>query len=530
MSNIDYDNLDQRSAVAAKPNKASSMVLLAAAALLGGGALYYVNFVAGKSPDNREISATDEAFKIDKTTVDNFELPGQKVQASGPETIKIEAPANTEVKQAADVNATVVEGEDLAAKAFAAEQERLRLAAIAEEESKKLDAERAFELQKLKVAADADIQRAKEERLAAEIAAKAAADAEAARLAEEERLKREAIEKAEAETKAEAERQRLAAIEADKARLLAEREAKKAAAAAELEARLASDLIVFDGNKKEEEAQSAVPPLPPTDDKGQIIRVPGQTRDGNLALLAQSEQAQPEAAKATRIERPDATLAQGTLIRGFLETALNSDLPGMVRAVIREDVYSMDGRRILIPKGSRMIGDYSADVVAGQSRVYVIWQRVLRADGISMSIVSPGTDNLGRSGMRGHVDTKFWQRFGSALILSVINIGIDYVGNVQTKQTTRINPVTGAEEVVEERNANSGNNLTDLATEQGGKTISDFASQELGRNANIKPTITIDQGVPVIAFLRRDIDFSAYYADTLQAELRRLIDGQAYSK
>ncbi len=109
-------------------------------------------------------------------------------------------------------------------------------------------------------------------------------------------------------------------------------------------------------------------------------------------------------AKATKIKRIDAVVPEGTMIPGILETSIVSDLPGQVRAITSEDVYSFDGRRILIPTGTRLIGEYQSDVMTGQTRVFVVWTRLLRDDGVSVRLNSVGTDSLGRSGLTGIVD------------------------------------------------------------------------------------------------------------------------------
>ena len=82
-------------------------------------------------------------------------------------------------------------------------------------------------------------------------------------------------------------------------------------------------------------------------------------------------------------------ITEGTVIAGVLETAINSTLPGMVRAVNAADVYSHDGSQLLIPKGSRLVGRYQADIRRGQVRVFVLWTRIIRADGLSILINSP---------------------------------------------------------------------------------------------------------------------------------------------
>ena len=109
------------------------------------------------------------------------------------------------------------------------------------------------------------------------------------------------------------------------------------------------------------------------------------------------------------------------MIPAVLETALDSDLPGYTRAVVSRDVRGFDGSTVLIPRGSRLIGQYKSGVALGQSRVFVIWTRVIRPDGVSVQIGSPATDPLGRAGLDGKVDNHFFTRFGGSILLSVMN-------------------------------------------------------------------------------------------------------------
>lgn len=137
-----------------------------------------------------------------------------------------------------------------------------------------------------------------------------------------------------------------------------------------------------------------------------------QENDPYRAFLAQRDAAGVDVATAILNKRPDATIMQGEFIRGVLETAINSDLPGQVRAVVAQDVYSFDGRRILIPSGSRLVGDYRAGITRGQERIFIVWTRLIRPDALSIQLGSFGTDSLGRTGMTGVVDRKYLERFG----------------------------------------------------------------------------------------------------------------------
>ena len=123
------------------------------------------------------------------------------------------------------------------------------------------------------------------------------------------------------------------------------------------------------------------------------------------------------------------------MIPAVLETAMNSDLPGFVRAVVSRDVRGFDGNSVLIPRGSRLVGEYRSGLSQGASRILVIWTRVLRPDGASVQIGSPGGDPLGRAGQEGKVHSHFFRQFASAILLSVINAE---VSNLAAQPNTQI--------------------------------------------------------------------------------------------
>jgi type IV secretion system protein VirB10 len=180
-------------------------------------------------------------------------------------------------------------------------------------------------------------------------------------------------------------------------------------------------------------------------------------------------------ASATNNFDPKTTVTQGTMIPAVLETAINTDVPGYVRAVVSQDVRSFDGSRILVPRSSRLIGQYQSGLQAGQKRAYVIWTRLIRPDGVSVALASPGTGFDGSGGLPGKVDTHFFQRFGSAMLLSVIG-GLSTVG-------------TGGASVI----LGGGQNA---------------ASTALQQNGQIAPTVRVRMGEPIRVFTARDLDFS----------------------
>jgi type IV secretion system protein VirB10 len=266
----------------------------------------------------------------------------------------------------------------------------------------------------------------------------------------------------------------------------------------------------------------------------------GPEDDPNRRFLASVSAAGVEISRATKNNRTDALVAQGTTIRGVLETAVQSDLPGMVRAIVSENVWSFDGRRVLIPAGSRLVGEYKSGIAQGQTRVFVVWTRMLRSDGISVQLGSNGTDDLGRAGNAGFVDNHYLQRFGSAIMLSLVGgvsqflsgYGQNYntIGNGSIITTT--DPVTGV--VTQTQTGVNQNQMTlqarQIAAQNVSQTLTHIAQEALRNSINIPPTIYLDQGTRIIVFVRRDLDFSALYPDPVKEALRELKRERAGAK
>lgn len=260
---------------------------------------------------------------------------------------------------------------------------------------------------------------------------------------------------------------------------------------------------------------------------GQLV--PGSDTDLNKQFLAQTETATRDAAKAKVFRRTDALIAEGTMIRGFLESAVNTDLPGMVRAVIQEDVYSLDGRRVLIPRGSRLTGEYRPGLARGQKRVFVVWNRVIRSDGISIDINSAGADSLGRAGLTGKVDNHWLERYGSAIMLSMLGGVSEVIGNLADsnnaqRSVTSIDPATGAT-IVTSYGGGSSSDARAVALQRSSSSLQAIAQEAFKDGQNISPTVHVNQGTQITVFVRRDLDFSEQYADPLQEELARLKKG-----
>lgn len=186
--------------------------------------------------------------------------------------------------------------------------------------------------------------------------------------------------------------------------------------------------------------------------------------------------------RAEVIANPRNTVVQGTLIQAVTETALDSTLPGAIRAIVSEDVHSFDGGRVLIPRGARLIGRYRSDVALAQSRVMVAWDRVILPDNQSVEISAFGGDALGRTGTTGDVDTRFAQRFGSAALISLI-------GALPAAAAGQIE-----DEVVADATSDIGSDLRDSTQ----SVLQDYLA--------IRPVIRVAQGSRITVMVDRDLE------------------------
>lgn len=264
--------------------------------------------------------------------------------------------------------------------------------------------------------------------------------------------------------------------------------------------RYRSKMIVYDDKGTDGDASG----LSGGEDKGPSVA--GEDRASKF--LAAAATLGDRSAKARKIERIDALVPEGTLIPGILETAIVSDLPGQIRAIVSQDVYSFDGRRVLIPTGTRLIGEYQSEIVRGQKRIFVVWSRMLRDDGVSIRLDSIGADSLGRSGLTGEVDNKFRERFGAAILLSIVGGGASYLTGYGSKAASG--------------NNDDAENAEEIARNTIAQTFSDMANQALGDSLRIPPTISVSQGERIFVFVRQDLDFSALYEDPVSEALREI--------
>lgn len=233
----------------------------------------------------------------------------------------------------------------------------------------------------------------------------------------------------------------------------------------------ASPTIVFDGSALPAPLVAPGAPAAPAQAPG-----PGADSNGNDDFAARLGGVGGGPATAIASIDPRTTVTQGTLIPAILETAIDTNVPGFVRAVVSADVRSFDGSRVLVPRSSRLVGQYKSGLQAGQKRAYVIWTRLIRPDGVSVAIASPAVGFAGETGIAGKVNSHFFERFGSAMLLSVI-------GGLTAPSGAAGLIISGG----------------------GGQSA---ASSAIDQNGKIGPTIRVRQGEPIRVFTARDLDFS----------------------
>ncbi|RVU06430.1 hypothetical protein EOE18_06345 [Novosphingobium umbonatum] len=203
---------------------------------------------------------------------------------------------------------------------------------------------------------------------------------------------------------------------------------------------------------------------------------------GGASVRGQGVNQEDEPVRATLITGWASVIAQGTIIAAVLETPLNSDRPGMARALVTQDVRGFDGSRVLIPRGSRLIGEFKADASAGKRRVFVTWGRLIRPDGVAIRIASPATDAMGGAGVAGSVNTHAAQRLANAVLQSALSVGV---------------------------NVASAAAISSGGTVLYGMPLSGSAvGQQLAPSVDRPATVKVREGSEIAVLVARDLDFA----------------------
>lgn len=250
------------------------------------------------------------------------------------------------------------------------------------------------------------------------------------------------------------------------------------------ERKMQPNLVAFSGGQKSAQMQQM--------QQGQQS-IAGM-REGEQAddLSAKLKVAKVSGSRASVLHDRTFFITQGQFLDCVLETAIDSTVSGMVRARLSKNVYSADGRMILLERGTKIVGQYQRGMKQGEARLFVLWTRAETPEGVIINLDSPGADELGRSGLDGYVDTHFWERFGAAIMFSLI----DDVGGY----------------LIDLAQARSGTNNQQLTFNTSSEASKDSVGIILENSINIPPTLRKNQGDAISVFVARDLDFRGVYA------------------
>lgn len=188
-----------------------------------------------------------------------------------------------------------------------------------------------------------------------------------------------------------------------------------------------------------------------------------------------------ETGRAGRLPDRDFLIVAGASLPCILQTALDSTTPGYVACVLPQPVWSESGGVVLLDRGTRVLGEYRGGLQQGRRRLFVLWTRAVTPTGVTIELASPAADALGRAGFDGSVDNRFGERFGGALLLSLVDDAAHaaFARDEGGSQTPRI--------------------------------PSDAAATALRGTLDIPPTLRKAQGSEVTIFVARDLDFRGVY-------------------
>ncbi|RUL66842.1 TrbI/VirB10 family protein [Dyella dinghuensis] len=221
----------------------------------------------------------------------------------------------------------------------------------------------------------------------------------------------------------------------------------------------------------------------------------GSGNQANAALPTQLQAGVSEDTSAQPLNNPDTLMLRGTYIRCVLETRIITDIPGFTSCVVTEPVYSFNGRKLLLPKGSKVLGKYEGE--PNGPRVAVIWDRIVTPTGIDVNMASPGVDNLGGAGHPGYYNAHWGSRIGAALLISMLSDAFKYEAAEHGPTQTTISNGVVTQTPFESNTA---------------QTVQNLANQAVQRAANKPPTVTINQGTVVTIYVAKDVDFSGVVA------------------
>lgn len=225
------------------------------------------------------------------------------------------------------------------------------------------------------------------------------------------------------------------------------------------------------------------------------------TRTGDLTRMKQFGEARPDrwdhSAELKAPPRHMKILRTGAVIPATLISGINSDLPGQIIGQVSQDVYDTPtGKYVLIPQGSRLVGEYASNIQYGQSRVFAVWQRVIFPDGKALDLgAMPASSGAGYAGLRDRVNNHYLRIFGSAIMMSFILAGVEMTQESKTKDSGNENTTR----------------MSDALSESLGQSLGGVMAEMLNRNMSIAPTLEIRPGFRLNVMLVKDLVFDTEY-------------------
>ncbi len=221
-------------------------------------------------------------------------------------------------------------------------------------------------------------------------------------------------------------------------------------------------------------------------------RIPGATEQKggtNASFAAQNLSGSPVSAERLMPPASADILQAGSVIPAALLTGIRSDLPGLVTAQVTENVYdSPTGAILLIPQGARLIGAYNSQIAFGQSRVQLVWTRLIMPDGASILLDNqPAADPAGYAGLHDRVDNHWGMLFKAAILSTLLSVG--------TEAGT---------------STNNAFSLAQALRQGASQSINQVGEQVVGRSLGIQPTLTIRPGYPVRVMVAHDLVLAPY--------------------
>ncbi|TJX15277.1 TrbI/VirB10 family protein [Neisseria gonorrhoeae] len=217
---------------------------------------------------------------------------------------------------------------------------------------------------------------------------------------------------------------------------------------------------------------------------------PSATQENSQSQSSFASRLNPSVTPSMKAQRrADSTylLAKGTNIPCTLDTQIITTHAGITRCLVTKDVYSANGKVLLLERGTKIIGEQNSAMLHGQARVFVLWNEAETPKGVKVSLASGGAGQLGASGHGARVKYHFWQRFGGAVLISLIGDLGDYYSN---------------------RSQSNGQNIS---FENSSESAQELATEALKNSINIPPTGFINHGTLINVMVARDVDFGGVY-------------------